>query len=111
MDLINEPVIHRKFGKGRITSLEGGYVEITFSAENSSKKFRYPEAFEQFLTAVGMEAGAFICSELEMHKKTLQAEHAAKLEADRRREEQRQATRTAAAKPKSAKKAKKPVTS
>ena len=110
MDLINEPVIHRTFGKGRITSLADGYMEITFSSENSSKKFRYPEAFEQFLTAVGTEAGAYIRSELEMHKKSLQAEHAAKLEAERRREEERHA-RTAAAKPKSAKKAKKPVIS
>ncbi|MEG1458437.1 MAG: hypothetical protein RSB37_05550 [Acetivibrio sp.] len=48
MQLIEQTVVHKIFGKGTITALTDNTVTICFSQKE--KKFIYPEAFVRFLT-------------------------------------------------------------
>lgn len=46
-DLLNAAVSHKKFGTGKITKLENGYVTILFN--DLEKKFEYPVSFQNYL--------------------------------------------------------------
>lgn len=48
MVLENLCVIHKTFGNGVITGVNGKYLTVKFS--NAQKIFVYPDAFEKFLT-------------------------------------------------------------
>lgn len=48
MDLLNREVIHIRFGKGIIVGQSQRYIDVEFNDKVS--KFRYPEAFKNFLT-------------------------------------------------------------
>lgn len=47
MNLLDEIVIHRAFGEGKITEFENSYVTVLF--EDGEKRFVYPDAFRSFL--------------------------------------------------------------
>ena len=53
---IGHVVQHRTFGKGRIISLDGSYVEVAFDTDDKrkkpSRKFMFPGAFEQDLLRI-----------------------------------------------------------
>lgn len=47
---MNGTVFHARYGKGRVTGCEAGRVTVEFEDESvGSRKFPYPEAFENFL--------------------------------------------------------------
>lgn len=47
MDLIDQRVINKVYGKGTIKSQDTNYIYVVFKA--GEKKFKYPEAFDAFL--------------------------------------------------------------
>ncbi|MEH7226611.1 malate synthase [Bacillus sp. JJ1566] len=47
MNLINEKVSHKRFGKGNVVSLNDSIIEVHFASEN--KKFVFPDAFGKHL--------------------------------------------------------------
>lgn len=50
MEMIDRRVTHKRFGIGTIKSCEGNVVRVFFD-QHGARAFRYPEAFEEFLTA------------------------------------------------------------
>ncbi len=51
MTLINQIVLHKKYGKGIIEEFDkAGHVMVKFDRVPKLKKFQYPEAFEKFLS-------------------------------------------------------------
>lgn len=48
MDLVNEKITHKVFGKGNIVEQDGAVITIDFKED--TKKFVYPDAFETFIT-------------------------------------------------------------
>ena len=48
MILENLEVLHKTFGKGTVSSVNGKYITVKF--ESASKTFVYPDIFEKFLT-------------------------------------------------------------
>ena len=49
MNLINEEITHNVFGEGSIVKHEESVITVDFN-NNVSKRFVYPDAFENFLT-------------------------------------------------------------
>lgn len=49
MNVVNEPVYHRKYGSGIITDHAMTMITVEFCEEHGTKKFLYPSAFESFL--------------------------------------------------------------
>lgn len=49
VNLINSLVYHKKYGDGKITSINGDTINILFSV--GEKLFKYPNAFENFLVS------------------------------------------------------------
>lgn len=48
VDLKGKVVMHTIFGEGEISKIDGDYIIVSFYGEG--KRFKYPEAFETFLT-------------------------------------------------------------
>ena len=48
MSLENIEVLHKAFGKGTVTSVNGQYITVKFAS--AQKVFVYPDIFEKFLT-------------------------------------------------------------
>ncbi len=49
MKLVNQKVIHKTLGEGKVIEYNDPYLVVAF--ENKEMKFRYPMCFDQFLTA------------------------------------------------------------
>lgn len=47
-ELIDEKIFHKVYGQGTITSIEGDYLNATFSNGKSSK-FSFPSCFDKFI--------------------------------------------------------------
>ena len=47
MNLVDQIVLNKVYGEGRVSSQDDKYVYIAFNA--GEKKFKYPEAFDIFL--------------------------------------------------------------
>ena len=62
MELINQAVIHKTFGEGKIISIGNGYITILFA--QGEKKFMYPSAFKQFLSMKDSVCTTFIQAEI-----------------------------------------------
>lgn len=54
MDLVNEEITHKAFGKGFIVDHDESFVTVNF--DDDIKKFIFPDAFGQFLTLKNDEA-------------------------------------------------------
>ena len=54
MDLLNEKVVHRNYGDGKIIGFDGNTLEVQFACKVS--KFVYPAAFDAFLTLNNAES-------------------------------------------------------
>ncbi len=65
--LVGEIVQHTTFGEGTVISLENSYINIEFRNGNS-KKFRYPDAFESFLSIANQEIERQIEADLEKRR-------------------------------------------
>ena len=59
-------VMHKSFGIGVITAINGQYITVKFA--NCEKNFVYPDAFEKFLTLADGSVSADILSDLESSK-------------------------------------------
>ena len=62
MNLVNQTVIHKAFGEGKIISIENGYITILFS--QGEKKFIYPSAFKQFVSMKDPACAEFVQAEI-----------------------------------------------
>ena len=67
MDLINQTVIHKAFGEGKVINVEKDYITILFT--QGEKKFLYPSVFKQFMTMKDAACASFVKSELEQKEK------------------------------------------
>ena len=67
MDLINIKVRHKLLGEGIIVANENEYIIVKF--KNDKKKFRYPNAFDKYLTAESIDIDQSIKKEIETIKK------------------------------------------
>ena len=47
-ELIDEKIVHKVYGQGTITSIEGDYLNATFSNGKASK-FSFPSCFDKFI--------------------------------------------------------------
>lgn len=58
MNLVNEQVEHKHFGKGSVVENTDFYVEVHFPMGN--KKFVFPDAFEKYLTLIDKKAAGLV---------------------------------------------------
>ena len=63
---VDVKVIHRAFGAGVITAVNGKYITVSF--EIGEKSFVYPDAFEKFLTLEDGTVSEEIASDLTLAK-------------------------------------------
>lgn len=49
--MINEKVSHKKYGIGEIIEVKDDKISVIFEEGQEKKSFKYPEAFENFLSA------------------------------------------------------------
>lgn len=63
MNIVDEVVIHKKYGYGRILRQEKNIIDVIFDAGNI--KFQFPEGFEKFLTFEKEELQNFVLKLLE----------------------------------------------
>lgn len=68
LNLIGQKVSHKAFGEGTVTNHSGNYLTIEFKV--GEKKFFYPDAFENFLSAIDPEIEAAIKEIIEEIKHT-----------------------------------------
>ena len=59
-------VMHKSFGLGVITAINGKYITVKF--ESCEKNFVYPDSFEKFLTLADGSVSADILADLESSK-------------------------------------------
>ena len=50
MECANQQVVHKRFGRGAVQSIEGNVMRVYFQ-DYGARAFRYPEVFENFLKA------------------------------------------------------------
>lgn len=85
MNLINQTVMHKAFGEGKIISIENGYITVIFP--QGEKKFMYPSVFNQFLTMKDAACADFVESEILLQKaKAAQAAEQIRLQAMKRQD-------------------------
>ena len=72
MNLIGKKVVHRKFGQGEISSIEGSRIEINFTT--TIKTFLFPDAFESYVSLSDQEAGTYVDGILSDQKNQKQLE-------------------------------------
>lgn len=79
MNLVNEILTHKMFGKGRIIKHQDNYISVSF--EIGEKTFVYPSAFESFLTLENKAIHGEVLNEIKIQKDTqakIKAEEIAK---------------------------------
>ncbi|MUV37605.1 hypothetical protein JNUCC1_01411 [Lentibacillus sp. JNUCC-1] len=84
MNLINEEITHKVFGKGNIVDQDESIITIDF--EEGTKKFVYPDAFGNFITLTDQDAAESLQEVLLEREKEEEA-----LEQQREEERERQA--------------------
>ena len=72
MILENLEVLHKAFGKGSITAINGKYITVKF--DSVQKIFVYPDIFEKFLTLADGSISDEILSDLNATKAQKQRE-------------------------------------
>lgn len=87
MNLINQNVKHKVYGKGVVTEIGDGYIKIQFALKES-KKFTYPDSFNDYLVAEDMTVQAIIVQEIEVNKQAQREEQLARENARRQEAEQ-----------------------
>jgi hypothetical protein len=89
MNLIDEQILHRQFGAGKITEQTKTDITVQFSKEYGCKKFIYPSAFESFLKLSDSDSKDKMDKELKrIRKKALEEQQKRAEEAQRLREEE-----------------------
>ena len=85
MECLNQPVVHKRFGRGAIQSIEGNVMRVYFQ-DYGARAFRYPEAFESFLRAEDADFAGQVQADLarwneekDIHAAELQLQLAAEL--------------------------------
>jgi len=53
--MLNSIVMHSKYGKGTIISIDDKYIKVSFESHNQLKKFIYPDSFEKYLIFIESE--------------------------------------------------------
>ncbi|MDF2588467.1 MAG: hypothetical protein K0S41_2308 [Anaerocolumna sp.] len=48
--MVNELILHSRFGKGKVIEVLGNHIKIDFFESKSTKIFQYPDSFEKYLT-------------------------------------------------------------
>ena len=82
MDLINIKVDHKVFGEGVIIGNENSYVTVKF--EKDERKFKYPSAFDGYLTIENINADESVKEEIRVIKKLEKDEKARLAEVERK---------------------------
>ena len=72
MGIINEKVIHKKYGEGIIISYENRSITVRF--QQGDKKFIYPDAFDGYLTPIDSLFAEKIKRDLEIIKVSVKEE-------------------------------------
>ena len=67
MNLVNQKVEHKQFGIGSVTKVDNNHVIVAFA--DKKKMFRYPYAFEKFLTATDDSINQSILLEIQALKR------------------------------------------
>jgi len=72
MDLVNEQVMHKVFGRGKVVKCNNSFIKIDFPV--GKKKFVFPDAFETFLTLTDPKSAKFVEKIVQEKKKAYQEE-------------------------------------
>lgn len=72
MDFLNEKVIHKTFGEGSIINFDDTYVKISF--KSGDKKFRFPDAFKDYITFIDKKATNVVSKKIEERDEELKIE-------------------------------------
>ncbi len=64
-DLMGQAVRHVKYGLGKITEINDCLLTVSFEGTVGIKKFRYPDAFEKFLSIDDAKIQSEIANDLE----------------------------------------------
>ena len=86
--MVGQIVEHIRFGRGVVTGFEPPRLEVRFDGEEAPRRFSYPGVTSKFLRFTDPEAARRARSDLEAASVLTQQEVMAKIEANRRREEQ-----------------------
>lgn len=76
MDFVGTKVKHKKYGEGAISSCDGRFVAVKFSAKET--KFQFPQCFENFLEVIDETKKAAIIKVIEEDNYKKQQEKIAK---------------------------------
>lgn len=93
MNIINEKVIHKTFGVGKIISFDGQRITIQF--QNKTSDFPYPSAFEFYLTFENEKTQKAILAEIDRTKQAEEDKKRAEEEARKKVEEARKSALSA----------------
>ena len=93
MNLLNEKVIHRSLGDGKIINFDGNNVEVQFACKIS--KFVYPDAFDTFLTLNNADKQKTVLAEIASAKQEKEDKKRTEEGAFRKAEEARNAVLSA----------------
>lgn len=69
---INLQVLHKKFGLGTVSNIDGSYITVKF--EDCEKNFVYPDSFEKYLTLADGTVSSDILAEIAIsnaHKQSI----------------------------------------
>lgn len=92
MNLINEKITHKVFGKGSIVDHDDSFITVDFSED--TKKFVYPDAFGEFITLKDGEMAKSLQKILvKREKKEKALEKEREIEREKRAKEQRRRER------------------
>ena len=69
MDLVNQSVIHKNFGRGMIVSVNSEkYLNVKFEGKDATCKFSYPQCFYGYLTLENCKLQSEIAQIVEIWK-------------------------------------------
>jgi hypothetical protein len=74
MNVIDEQVIHSKFGVGQVLSNDDGRIIVLFSDDLGQKVFLYPEAFGHYLKMCNPIIQDIVYAELKLKQDQVAAE-------------------------------------
>lgn len=87
MDLVNRKVVHGTFGEGNIVNHNGKYLKVDF-IKSGSKKFVYPDVFQEYMKLVDKEVASIVEEKIEEVEEK-RKEKESQLERERKIEEER----------------------
>jgi hypothetical protein len=91
--MLNELVLHNRFGKGKVIEQTGNHIRIEFFEPEETKIFQYPDSFENFLRFENDQLQSGVINDLSIIRDLKQAEENKKILEYQKQEDERKKTK------------------